>query len=284
MAGIDFDRQAFVPPAEPAPRGPFRLLAPLVLVIVAGALGLAGFKLYSDYSRSAPAGDAQNLQQIQQQLASMEKRLDQLERHRRPAGTEPAAVPSKAESHSDAPALQVKRFAYKISPAVSEPAGTAPNRPANSAQRSGFKTGTSAAEESTEANHEAWQATTDRLADVAGVVGSQQGELSAAREDLNRLLALNRRSAVPFELHRGRTRQPVGPVSLLLKASDPRSQRYTVCVYLEDHCVELKDRVTNEVVVFVLRRNSAPLELVATKVLRDQIVGYLEVPVDDAAN
>jgi hypothetical protein len=31
-------------------------------------------------------------------------------------------------------------------------------------------------------------------------------------------------------------------------------------------------------VVFVLSDNSAPLELVATKVLRDQIVGYLEVP------
>lgn len=284
MAGIDFDRQAFVPPAEPAPRAPYRMLAPLVLVIVAGALVLAGFKLYSDYSRGVPASDAQNLQQIEQQLAGMEKRLDQLERRRRPAGTEPAAVPSKPESRDSAPALPAKRPAYKISPAVSEPAATAANRPAHSAQPSGFKTGSSAAEEAAAANHEAWQATTDRLADVAGVVGSQQGELSADREDLNHLLALNRRSAVPFELHRGRARQPVGPVSLVLKASDSRSQRYTVCVYLEDHCVELKDRVTNEVVVFVLRRNSAPLELVATKVLRDQIVGYLEVPVDDAAN
>jgi hypothetical protein len=32
------------------------------------------------------------------------------------------------------------------------------------------------------------------------------------------------------------------------------------------------------VVVFVLTPNSAPLELVATKILHDQIVGYLEVP------
>jgi hypothetical protein len=31
-------------------------------------------------------------------------------------------------------------------------------------------------------------------------------------------------------------------------------------------------------VVFVVTKNSTPLELVATKVLRDQIVGYLEVP------
>ena len=70
----------------------------------------------------------------------------------------------------------------------------------------------------------------------------------------------------------------MGPVSLLLRSSDPKNQRYTVCVYLEDQCVELKNRAVDEVVVFVLSDNSAPLELVATKVMRDQIVGYLEVP------
>jgi hypothetical protein len=71
---------------------------------------------------------------------------------------------------------------------------------------------------------------------------------------------------------------PVGPVSLLLKSVDPRMQRYTVCVYLENKCIELKDRAVNEVVVFVLSKNSAPLELIATKVSHDEIVGYLEVP------
>jgi hypothetical protein len=34
----------------------------------------------------------------------------------------------------------------------------------------------------------------------------------------------------------------------------------------------------NEVVAFVLFSNSAPLEFVTTKILHDQIVGYLEVP------
>jgi hypothetical protein len=45
----------------------------------------------------------------------------------------------------------------------------------------------------------------------------------------------------------------------------------------------LKDRAVDEVVVFVVSRNSAPLELVATKVLRDHIVGYLEVPAEKPA-
>jgi hypothetical protein len=67
---------------------------------------------------------------------------------------------------------------------------------------------------------------------------------------------------------------------MVLKGSDPRTQRYTVCVYIDDKCVELKDRTVNEVVVFVVSRNSPPMELIATKVLRDQIVGYLEIPTE----
>jgi hypothetical protein len=130
------------------------------------------------------------------------------------------------------------------------------------------------------ANHEAWQATTDRLADVVGVVGQQQNELSETREAVNQLLAQTRRQALSFELLRGNNRMPVGPVTLQLKSVDQKSQRYSVCVYFEDRCIELKDRVLNEVVVFVVAKDSAPLELVATKVLRDQIVGYLEVPAD----
>ena len=128
------------------------------------------------------------------------------------------------------------------------------------------------------ANHEAWEATTNRLADVVQAVGEQEGELSQTRDAVNQLLAQTRRTALTFELRRGTARMPVGPVSLLLKSVDPRMQRYTVCVYLESKCIELKDRAVNEVVVFVLSKNSAPLELIATKVTHSEIVGYLEIP------
>jgi hypothetical protein len=80
---------------------------------------------------------------------------------------------------------------------------------------------------------------------------------------------------------KGNNRMPVGPVTLQLKSVDQKGQRYSVCVYFEDRCIELKDKALNEVVVFVLSKNSTPLELVATKVLHDQVVGYLEVPKDN---
>jgi hypothetical protein len=97
---------------------------------------------------------------------------------------------------------------------------------------------------------------------------------------VNQLLSQSRRQALPFELLRGNNRMPVGPVTLQLKSVDLKAQRYSVCVYFEDRCIELKDRVLNEVVVFVVSKNGSPLELVATKIVRDQIVGYLEVPSD----
>ena len=131
------------------------------------------------------------------------------------------------------------------------------------------------------ANHEAWQATTDRLADVVGVVGTQQGEISETREALDQLLARSKRRALSFELQRGGIRMPVGPLTLQLKSADVKSQRYSVCVYFGEKCIELKDRALNEVVVFMDSNNSAPLELVATKIMRDQILGYVEVPVEN---
>jgi hypothetical protein len=94
------------------------------------------------------------------------------------------------------------------------------------------------------------------------------------------LLSQTRRQALSFELQRGNSQMPVGPVSLQLKNVDLKGQRYSVCVYFQDRCIELKDRVLNEVVVFVVSKNGNPLELVATKILRDQIVGYLQVPVE----
>ncbi len=65
-----------------------------------------------------------------------------------------------------------------------------------------------------------------------------------------------------------------------MKNTDPKAQRYTVCVYVDSKCIELKNRVLDEVVVFVLARGTTPLELVATRISRDEIVGYLEVPTE----
>jgi hypothetical protein len=283
MAGIDFDRQAFIPPTE---RGTLsqtpRIVGGLFMIIAILVVGYAGIRLVSKYVPSEPSAEAASpaMEQIQQQLADMEMRIVQLEEHRKTPTVKPQPAPPVAAAPAPAVAYVPKRPSYKIEAASALPAQRVRSQIQAAPQAVQSPSPNSGATVDLSATREAWQATTDRLADVVGVVGSQQGQLSQAREDLNMLLAEARRTAVPFELRRGGSREPVGPLWLLLKGSDPKTQRYTVCIFVAGQCVEIKDRAADEVVVIVLSRGSAPLELVATKVLKDQIVGYLEVPTD----
>jgi len=282
MPGIDFDRQAFVTPTNKAPRVSPHILGLVILLVAIAAAGLIGYKLISGSpARSSEQSDPESVAQMQQKIDELQKRLDTLEKHRKLAAVEP--VKEGPEKGAAAPVIAKavpERPSYKISSGIPQPVAqrqAAPpvNQPAPSVVQ---QVALTAVEEKANANHEAWQATTDRLADVVGVVGSQQGEISQTREDVNRLLAKTGRSALPFELRRKASREPIGPVSMVLKNVDTKNKKYSLCIYVADQCIELKDRAVNEVVAFVISKNSAPLTLVATKVLRDQIVGYLEVP------
>jgi hypothetical protein len=270
MSGLEFDRQSFVRAGQPRRDSTPRVIGLFVAALALASAGYVSYKLISAPApASRPADDVQVLDQMQQQIARLDERIEELEGHRKAVAVEIQA-PKKTET-SDS--VQEKRPSYKVK-AGSVLAPQAPARDSSSPVSD--KIASYVAQ--TAANREAWQATTDRLADVAGVVGSQQGELSKTRADVNRILAKTVRNAVSFELRRRTVREPVGPVSLVLKNADVKSQRYTVCVYVKDQCLELKNRSVNEVVSFVTADNSAPLALVATKIMHDRIVGYLEVP------
>jgi hypothetical protein len=281
MEELNFNRQPFVTVQDQERRVALpRLLGTLVLAAAFLALAFLGYKLVSEYA-SASTATPQGLEQVQEQLAGMEKRIDQLEQRHRTLAANPKAPSETAASGVPVAAPTKERRAYKITSASVLPPQAEASSHLASMQPNGSAHGPtvqSASAESSIDKNEAWQATADRLSDVVGVVGTQQGEISKTREELNRLLTQTRRKAMPFELRRGAGPEPVGPVSLILKNSDVKNLRYTVCVEIGSQCVELKNRTVNEVVVFVLSDNSAPLELVATKVLHDQVVGYLEVP------
>jgi hypothetical protein len=275
MAGIEFDRQAFAQAGQARQTSAMPLLGLGVGILVLAGVGYLGYKFIASYNPSAsPAPQTLALDHIQQQLADMDQRIGELEKRHHSLSPE-IPVPTSPKSDLSVPA---PRAGYKVKGAIPVAPQPAAVRDPSLATKSYVEQQAAAASADNAANREAWQATTDRLADVVGVVGSQQGQISQTREDLNRVLSKTVRNAMPFELRRGAAREPVGPVSLVLKSADVKAQRYTVCVYLDEQCIELKNRAVNEVVAFVLSRNSAPLEFVATKILRDQLVGYLEVP------
>jgi cell division septum initiation protein DivIVA len=283
MAGIDFDRQVFAPTSDPPPsrRVSLQAFLPLLFVVALGALGVIGYRIYNDSVQATDLRSSQSeVEQLRQQVSVLQKRIDQLEKHRKPAQSEPTAAPLVQPVPAQKSAPQ-HRIVYQVTSASRLPATPKPSPAAPPAAPSAAANANNAAVMSElTANHEAWQATTDRLTDVVGVVGEQQGEISATREDVNRLLAQSKRRAISFELQRGSSPMPVGPLALQLKSVDAKAQRYSACVYFGEKCIALKNRVLNEVVVFVVAKNGTPMELVATKILRDQIVGYVEIPAD----
>ncbi len=116
MAGIDFDRQVFVAPTEqPAPQQP-RALGLVILAIAVIGIAFIGYKLLSYAGESGVSAESNSLQQIQQQLADIKERMDQLEKRHKTAAPDSAVAPSRAEPAVTAAANRAKP-AYQISAA-----------------------------------------------------------------------------------------------------------------------------------------------------------------------
>ena len=216
MSGIDFDRQQFVAPSDPAPQQPSRIVGLVILLIALAGIGYVSYKLVSGTNPSSASTESDNLQQIQQQLADIKQGIDELETRRRVVASEPAVALPKAGPTVASTEARAKP-AYQISAA----SALDPQRIPKVVVPTPVPRPSAASSESDATNREVWQATTNRLADVAGVVGSQQGEIAQTREELNQLLAQTRRTALQFELTRGTERQSVGPLELQLKTPIP---------------------------------------------------------------
>ena len=156
--------------------------------------------------------------------------------------------------------------------------------PASALRIARLQQGIGALQEESASNREAWQATTNRLAEVAGELGAQHGQILQNKDELNRFLGRAEHSTLTFELRRGSVPEPVGPIRISLRTANQKSQRYTLCVYLQNSCVQVRDRAQYEVVAFAVSRDKEPFELIATKVEKDGIVGYLEVPVENSGH
>jgi hypothetical protein len=279
-SGFDIDRQVFVQPQAPGARSTGRLGGLIFALAAIAAIAFLGYKLLPSITRGTGSASNLTLAAIDKRLATIEGRLEKLEATRR--GAVPAK-PAQPADQKETPSTPPLKAAYQISPApehlVHAPQASAPAPDTATARRlSNLQQGLGALQNDQTANREAWQATTDRLADMQGQVGVQGVEILNNQNELNQLLASTGMEAIPFELRHGTKPQPVGPVSLLLKSSNPKAQRYTLCVYIQTSCIELKDRPPHEVVQFVVSRNSHPLAVVATKIMKDEILGYLEVP------
>jgi hypothetical protein len=285
-SGIDFDRQAFVPPQASSTPHAMRIGGLVFALVAIAAIAFLGYKLVPEIAKDSGGGGDPALTELDKRLAAIDGRLEKLETNR------PAAMPPWVDNPADlkqAPSKPAAKPYYIISPVPPQPAH-APEPsvqtpdPVTLQRLSSLQEGLGALQSDQLANREALQATTNRVAEIQGQVGTQGTQILQSQDELNQLLARTETDAIPFELLRGASPQQVGPVSLYLKSANPKTQRYTLCAFAQSTCIELKDRSLHEVVQFVTARNGAPLGIIATKIMKYQILGYLEVPHDLSAH
>ena len=279
-SGPDFDRELFAQPQVSTSRPAPRVSGIVFVLAVIAAMAFVAYKLIPQISKESASANNPTLTELDKRLVGIEGRLEKLEAGRRTAVLTQKEPSADAKNTSSKPAAKT---IYQISPVTrqsdhAQPGHAAASDPATAQRLATVQQGLGALQSDETANREAWRATTDRLAEMAGQVGTQNVEILQSQDEINQLLARTEMEAIPFELRRGANPQPIGPVSLALKSANPKTQRYTLCVYIQPACVDLKDRTLHEVVQFVLVRNATPLQVIATKITKDEVLGYLEAP------
>ncbi|MFN7935845.1 MAG: hypothetical protein U0R19_21120 [Bryobacteraceae bacterium] len=120
--------------------------------------------------------------------------------------------------------------------------------------------------------------TLSELRSMRGDMGVQSGLIATNAKELAALRALGDRDYIEFDLPKTKNPQRVGDVSMLLRKSDLKRNRYTIELIANDKKVEKKDRNINEPVQFYLARARMPYEIVVNEVRKDRVVGYLAAP------
>jgi len=126
------------------------------------------------------------------------------------------------------------------------------------------------------------QKTIADLRTARGDLGVQSGLIATNATELSALKRLGERNIFDFKLGKTKDRQKVGDVQLLLKKTDPKKNKFTIEVMADDKITEKKDKNINEPVQFYTSKARQPYELVVNSVGKDQIVGYLATPKEQA--
>jgi hypothetical protein len=113
---------------------------------------------------------------------------------------------------------------------------------------------------------------------AVGDMGVMSGLIATNGKDLQALRDLGERNYFEFDLEKGAMTKKVGNVTLTLKKSDPKRNRYTIAVLADDKLVEKRDKTINEPVQLYTAASKQPYEIVINQVKKDGVVGYLATP------
>jgi hypothetical protein len=106
----------------------------------------------------------------------------------------------------------------------------------------------------------------------------QSGLIATNAQELQALRRLGERNYIEIKLGKTKVPQRVGDITLKLKSTDTKKNKYTVEVNADDKLTEKKDKNVNEPIQFYTSKAKQPYEIVINQVQKDMIVGYLSTP------
>ena len=128
------------------------------------------------------------------------------------------------------------------------------------------------------------QKTIASLKSTQGDLGVQSGLIATNGNELAALKLRGERIYTDIKLGKEKKPHKFGDITLLLKATDPKKNKYTVDVMVDDKTTEKKDKSINEPVQFYTAKGGhLPYELVINSVNKNEIVGYLSTPKEQAS-
>ena len=128
------------------------------------------------------------------------------------------------------------------------------------------------------------QKTIAALKSTQGDLGVQSGLIATNGSELAALKLRGERNYVDIKLGKTKAPQRFADITLMLKATDPKKNKYTVQVMADDKLTEKKDKSINEPVQFYTAKGGhIPYELVINQVGKNEIVGYLSTPKEQAS-
>jgi hypothetical protein len=128
------------------------------------------------------------------------------------------------------------------------------------------------------ASKTAIEETQAKLKSAMGDLGEQSGLIARNAEELGALKRAGLREYYEFDLGKGKTPSPVGPVAVRLQGADPKRHKFNMVLVVDDVEIEKRDKTLLEPVQFYRKGSRQLNEIVVYAVEKDKITGYLSTP------
>ena len=265
-----FEESNSVSPESDAPAAPptgMSIGMKIVLAVAALYVAVSGFLFYDLYQKNGA---------LQNQLAAAEqqqqKKVDDL---RAQVKADREALSSQVgitEKELAARSAELRRSQQAAESRIAE------KESAVNTEVMGVKTEVSGVKTDVASTKTDLEATKAKLERAIGDLGLQSGLIARTRDELEDLKHRGDRNYYEFRLQKGKNPTPVSTVSLQLRKTDAKMNKYTLNVMADDRTIEKKDRTVFEPLQFYTGRDHLLYEVVVNDVEKDQISGYLSTP------